>query len=922
MDIPINDLKAVFGDFEKLQKNQTKVLSDLYKILTGEKTLPSTNRSNSFFDKLNPEKVVDREEKDSQKGKKTEEPVKKETKTTAVISPVVKEGRTSNRIVATVIFGPKAVSILDNHFKSIGEKISSGYFANTTATKEIFKSLSGRLDIASRVLGKKIWDGMKDLGSKFKDYSTRIGSKIMAGLKGISFKSIGDKMSGITGSFGRGFDAIKGVFKSSKKEIVTKPKGETQTAYSRQSVDIILPPKTRVVLEDILEGANISFFDKVKPYLENISTAISKIKIDGKDKKKDGMSGFLKDVFPMVARLLGPVIGSLGMILAGGAAAIGSVAVLINGLFDNGPLKGLKKLLGRGGLALAKGLIEKGITRLNKAVTTLVRYTFGKKAVDGVLKPIQKGLSGALKTLGELPGKLFKSIGKGLKSIFGNLTGKVAGTIAKSAGTGLLSKLAGTAGKFLLKGLKRLPLIGTLIGFGFAISRIIKGDFIGGLLDVASALSSAVPVVGTALSIAIDVFSAYRDTKTGGSEKAGKAQMGWISSIGKWLWNAFKKIPVIGPMAQGIGALFSGKFKEAFAFFGEAASETPLGMLVSFLSTNKTVKKAAATTSGWISGIGKWLWNGFKKIPIIGPMAQGIGALFSGKFKEAFKFFGEAASETPLGMLGSFLYSNLPAPAKAKAGNALSSIGKFFSSIKDKMLKAILKYIPEKIFGISVRSRVAKLLGISDKEGADDEHKAGVEVKGEKLAAATPVKAAAATPVKAAAKSAVQHDIKTAPDGVDPKFWSKLTDKEKQAAYNALDKAQTEKEIDRVKTNIKIMAAAHSVFNAVKKKPDEKSVPSDTNIKTKAPEVPYSAKPIIAPGPGLEDVHGTLKEQNGLILKLLSFNKQTANNTGSLLGSMNNPSNNVNVTNVTNSPTTFMSNPVSNTSFRAAAFAR
>jgi hypothetical protein len=351
------------------------------------------------------------------------------------------------------------------------------------------------------------------------------------------------------------------------------------------------------------------------------------------------MFGFLKDVFPLVARLLGPVIGSLGMILAGGAAAIGSVAVLINGLFDNGPLKGLKKLLGRGGLALAKGLIEKGITRLNKAVTTLVRFTFGKKAVDGVIKPIERGLSNVFKTLGELPGKLFKGIGDGIKGIFSGLTGKVAGTVAKSGGKGLISRLAGTAGQFLLKGLKRLPLIGTLIGFGFAISRIIKGDFIGGLLDIASALASAVPVVGTALSIAIDVFSAYRDTKTGGSEKAGAANKNWISNAWKWIKDSIKKVPLIRHLMDMGTHIREGKWGEAFLDIAEIIPG------VEFIVNLFKEEKAAIT--------------------------------------------GLAASGKPI---------------------TLSSILKATGGA---LIKALLNMLPESILGVSIRSRVADMLGVS-----------------------------------------------------------------------------------------------------------------------------------------------------------------------------------------------------------------
>jgi len=744
MDVPIDDLKAIFGDFEKNQRNQTKTLTDLFKILTGDKTLPSTNRANSFYAKLNPALAVEEEEeKETKQGKdnknkqatavSTATPVTAETKktiqpktaavistaetkktiqpkTAAVISTAIKkeaikpeEKRTSNRVVATIVFGPKAVSILENHFKFIGDKITS-----------------------------------------------------------------------ITGGLGRGFDAIKGVFKLPKKE-ASAPKGETKTPYSRQSVEVILPPKTRVVLEDILEGANVSLFDKVKPYLESISTAISKIKITDRDKKKDGMFGFLKDVFPLVARLLGPVIGSLGMILAGGAAAIGSVAVLINGLFDNGPLKGLKKLLGRGGLALAKGLIEKGITRLNKAVATLVRFTFGKKAVDGVIKPIERGLSNVFKTLGELPGKLFKGIGDGIKGIFGGLTGKVAGTVAKSGGKGLISRLAGTAGRFLLKGLKRLPLIGTLIGFGFAISRIIKGDFIGGLLDIASAIASAVPVVGTALSIAIDVFSAYRDTKTGGSEKAGKGNLAWLSGIKKWISERVKYIPIIGPLIDAVGAFKKGDYMGAIKNLLFAVN--PGFTIITDLLETQTGQNTVAAAAG-----------------------------------------------------------------------GLSSIGKFFSTIKDKLLGAILNFLPESILGVSIRSRVADMLGIKGYGTATDD------------------------------KTAIANNAKT----VDT---------------STTDTNQTS--TDNIKTST--------------------PTPVINNVKPAAPEVPKTVQPTQT-GPDIGDIHDTLKEQNSLIFKMLSFNKQTANNTGGLLGTMNTPSKNVSVVNVTNNPTAFLTNPVRSTDFRSQMF--
>lgn len=953
MDVPIDDLKAIFGDFEKNQRNQTKILTDLFKILTGDKTLPSTNRANSFYAKLNPTLAVEEEEKEAKQGKGKESKNEKtaavtaeakknvQPRTAAVISAAVKkeavepkEKRTPNRVVATIVFGPKAVSILDSHFKFIGDKISSTYFANTSLTREIFKNLSGKLNVASRVLGKKIWDGMKDLGSKFKDYSLHIGSKIMAGLKSISFKGIGEKITSITGGLGRGFDAIKGVFKLPKKE-TSSPKGETKTPYSRQSVEVILPPKTRVVLEDILEGANVSLFDKVKPYLENISTAISKIKISDKDKKKDGMFGFLKDIFPLVARLLGPVIGSLGTVLLGAGAAIGSVALLINGLFDNGPLKGLKKLLGRGGLALGTSLITKGVARLNKAVTTLFRFAFGKEATENLFKAASKELSKIGPNLLGFITNTIKSFRNGILKFFMGFVGKSGIKTALRASSNIFKILSEQIGKLLGKNvLKRIPGIGAIIGLGFAFSRFKSGDIIGGLIDVMSAIASIVPGVGTAVSIGLDVLNAFLDAKGGGPEGRAKSGGGGITKVllrglGAVFKNVFKKIPVIGTVL-GLGFAFS-RFKSGDIVGGfidvvsAIASLVPgvgtaisvgLDVLNAFLDSKNTDASGKKIGKGklignWLGDAMKWIggkiWWVLKKIPIISAFVN-----FSNKkWKEGFR---DLAYTLPgVGLIYDLVAGTSVGKAIGGAVDAAQAksvnFGDFFKNFKNNLLRKLLKFIPEKILGFSVRSRVAKMLGISDKEDADEEHK-GMEVKGEKLSAATPVKAS---------QKLTTQDLKKAPGGIDQKDWGALNDKQKDNALKQYEKIKTEKDLNSFKAKIHQLAFTDKYLRAtglLKDKIQEAPAPT---VKAAAPEVPKTVQPTQT-GPGIGDVHDTLKEQNGLILKMLSFNKQTANNTGGLLGTMNTPSKNVSVVNVTNNPTAFLTNPVRSTDFRSQMF--
>ena len=76
---------------------------------------------------------------------------------------------------------------------------------------------------------------------------------------------------------------------------------------------------------------------------------------------------------------------------------------------------------------------------------------------------------------------------------------------------GAAGKSASKAGKVFLKIFKKIPIIGALISFGFAVSKFRKGDFIGAGLEIASGLASFIPGVGTVASIAIDGVSMARD---------------------------------------------------------------------------------------------------------------------------------------------------------------------------------------------------------------------------------------------------------------------------------------------------------------------------------------------------------------------------------------------------------------------------
>ena len=101
-------------------------------------------------------------------------------------------------------------------------------------------------------------------------------------------------------------------------------------------------------------------------------------------------------------------------------------------------------------------------------------------------------MSGIVKMMIKNAGKLF--------SMLPNL----ARTGIKMMGKGATKALA-IFGKTVLKVFKKLPIIGALISFGFAVERFKKGDFWGAGAEIVSGLASMIPGVGTAVSAVIDV---------------------------------------------------------------------------------------------------------------------------------------------------------------------------------------------------------------------------------------------------------------------------------------------------------------------------------------------------------------------------------------------------------------------------------
>lgn len=179
---------------------------------------------------------------------------------------------------------------------------------------------------------------------------------------------------------------------------------------------------------------------------------------------------------------------------------------------------------------------------LNDLILKAVGWLAGKalkamgKGIAWILKQAGKAIMAAGKAVINLAKKLFKSV----KSLlgFGEKAGvKAAEKTAAEAGEKALAKGAekvaaeeGTklAGKTLTKTiLKKIPIVGALVGLGFAADELIHGDVKGAALDAASGIASTLPGLGTAASLAIDAAHAGLDvagvTGTSTADKAKSA---------------------------------------------------------------------------------------------------------------------------------------------------------------------------------------------------------------------------------------------------------------------------------------------------------------------------------------------------------------------------------------------------------------
>jgi hypothetical protein len=366
-----------------------------------------------------------------------------------------------------------------------------------------------------------------------------------------------------------------------------------------------------------------------------------------------------------------------GKMFGGLALLAGGLFALYEGLKDDGPFKGLLKLVGRVGVRGALMLF------------------------NSIGKVVTKGL------------KLFSDgIVSGIKSFFGFSAKEGVEVLGKAGGGGILKMFSGVKtwlGKMFAKIGLKIPGLGAIIGIGFAVSRFMKGDVVGGIIDLLSGVASCVnfvaPGLGFAISLGLDALNAFLDYKAGGTPDAGgkgKGGMiwGWIKDATKWMGEKFGDVivalPVIGPLIRSIGEFSQGNFLKGLK---QMAYIVPIFELVGALlgdedvPATKGVQGALGSVWGMIKSLGAWASEKIGKLvlelPIIGPALKAVGEFSQGNFLKGLKQM--AYIFPPFELLGALLGDEeVGAVAKAGAG-VITSISGMFESMGKWMKEKIMK---------------------------------------------------------------------------------------------------------------------------------------------------------------------------------------------------------------------------------------
>jgi len=361
----------------------------------------------------------------------------------------------------------------------------------------------------------------------------------------------------------------------------------------------------------------------------------------------------LKQVFGLMKDVLNPK-PEAKRLESTKAASIGKVEDMQNSkvVATQGPKKSWLKLLLFGlGVAAAAWIAQfiDGVTEWG--IKTLLKVKLWFKPLTNIITSMGtkfwkfiKGFKPVLKIIDNVAG-WFTGLTTAIKG------SKAVGSIMKMGGGSLMTiiKTAGrSVGAVLMKFGRFLPWIGSIFSFGFAIAKYIKGDLVGGTLELISGIVNLIPG-GVFVSALLDGYILYRDFTSGKDTESGvdpeSGEPGMLSkiwtSVSGWFSENYKKLPIIGSivkMGEAAGHLLKGEWLPGFRALSQIMPSLLGGSIggdlagkgfdfvMGLFETEDSEVSSESGESGMLSKIWtntkSWFSENYKKLPIIGGIVK------------------------------------------------------------------------------------------------------------------------------------------------------------------------------------------------------------------------------------------------------------------------------------------------------------
>jgi hypothetical protein len=250
-------------------------------------------------------------------------------------------------------------------------------------------------------------------------------------------------------------------------------------------------------------------------------------------------------------------------------------------------------------------------------------------------------------------------------------------TAAASQGLTSLGNWFAGIGNLIDEKIKYLPILGPLYGTGKAL---MKGEWKNAL----SEFINVVPGMSWVRSLLGDenIVAAVEGAATGIGD--------FLKGVGELIDEKIKYIPVLGPLYYTGKSLLKGDFKRALFEF--TTLFPPLQFVRAFMTEPEMTQASenlSVSVKDWFKGVGDFIDEKIKYIPILGPLYYTGKALLSGDWKKA--FFELATILPPLHVMRAFMTEE---QYEESVSGTIANVKGWVSSVQ--------KWIFEKVKGLPI----------------------------------------------------------------------------------------------------------------------------------------------------------------------------------------------------------------------------